>query len=55
MKVTLTERSGWYDYMVEQGKRRLFGTCSDIETAHEGIAKAKATLNRTPLNPRRNP
>ena len=55
MKVTLTEREGWYDYVVEHGKRRLFGTCSDIETAHEGIAKAKASLSRTPLNPRRNP
>ena len=55
MKVTLTERNLWYDYVVEHGKRRLFGTCSDIETAHEGIAKAKAALNRTPVNPRRNP
>ena len=55
MKVTLTERDSWYDYVVEHGNRRLFGTCSDIETAHEGIAKAKAALNRTSPHRRRNP
>ena len=55
MKVSLTERNGWYDYLVEHGNRRLFGTCSDMEGAQEGIEKAKVTLNRTSLNPRRNP
>lgn len=55
MKVSLNERDGWFDYLVEHDGRRLYGTCSDQELAVEGIDKAVATLNRKPLNPRRNP
>ena len=55
MRTTLTERDSWYDYLVEHDGRRLYGTCSDIETAREGIRKAEQALQRRPINPRRNP
>lgn len=55
MKTSLTERDGWYDYLVEHDGRKLYGTCSDKEGAEEGIQKAIKTLSSKPINPRRNP
>ena len=55
MKSSLKLREGWYDYLVEHDGRRLYGTCSDIETAREGIRKAEEALQHKPINPRRNP
>ena len=55
MKTSLTERDGWFDYIVEHEGRRLYGTCSDRWTAQESIRQARETILYRPINPRRNP
>ena len=55
MKTSLTERGGWYDYLVEHDGRKLYGTASDIETAREGLRKATESIQHKSINPRRNP
>ena len=55
MKITITEKQGWYDYMVEHEDRELFGTCSDFELALESVRKAEENIKYKSINPRRNP